>query len=251
MSDFCSLPVTLGGKIQINPGCVLSDKLKVLCGYVEHGYIAVKDYFNHPFIKAFDLRIFLNRTSLISYWESEWADHIEPACWMVASGTEKVLAILSPESWENEACEQDFSDEPRTRRIVIHELVHVFHDQYNQKRQFEGMGPLTWFVEGVAVHVSGQGNDYHRPDACEAVKSGNLPKALDQAWTGRYRYSICGSLVGYLESIFGREMIFKLLECTDENSLLKKIGLSDQELLREWENFVIKQKKIDPVPDKA
>jgi hypothetical protein len=240
MTDFFNLAVTKGGKIKINPDCLMSDKLKVLCRYVEQGYMVVENYFKHPFIKTFDLRIFSNKKSLISYWESEWADfNLEPACWMVASGTEKVLAILSPEHWESETCEHNFSNESRTKRIIIHELVHVFHDQYNPKQQFVEMEPLTWFVEGVAVQVSGQENDIHRSSACEAVRLGKAPKSLDQAWTGKYRYSISGSLVGYIESIFGRQMIFELLECTDENSLLDRIGLSAQELLEEWEKFVI------------
>src|SRR5208337_2863276 len=99
-------------------------------------------------------------------------------CWMVGMGTADLIVVLSPQAWPRQACEHDPSDRDSTRRLVTHELVHVYHGQFNTSRDFTGMDDLDWFVEGVAVFASGQLTPQRLNEAREAVSSGKGPASL-------------------------------------------------------------------------
>src|SRR6516165_2607432 len=81
---------------------------------------------------------------------------------MVASGVADRMVILSPRVWKTQAAEHDPADAEHLRDLIAHELVHVYHGQHNPRPDFDGMDDSGWFVEGLAVYVSGQLERSHR-----------------------------------------------------------------------------------------
>jgi hypothetical protein len=164
---------------------------------------------------------------------SEW--QMAPTqCWMVACGVADHLRMLSPNAWREQACEHDPSDAQHVRGIVAHELVHVFHGQHNPSGDFSTCEGIDWFVEGLATFASGQLEEQHALSARDALAAGALPSTLADAWKGRYRYGVAGSLVQFVDRRVGRAKLVELLAATNASELLAQIGLSESELILAW-----------------
>lgn len=202
------------------------------------GRRAIESYFGVPFRAGASVEIFSSRAEFTAAFPPEWG-MTETACWMVAAGVADRLLVLSPRDWATEACEHDAQDAQHVRDILVHELVHVFHGQHNPTGDFTGAEEVGWFAEGLAVHVSGQLRHGHLAEPRQAVELGLAPKRLADAWSGKYRYGVCGSLVAYLDATLGRDAIRKLLAVTRQAELLAIAGQTESELLEGWQRFVL------------
>lgn len=208
--------------------------------HVQRGMRRVEEFFGRPFPETVRVKICPSRTAFTATFPPEWGiEETQP--WMVATGVADGLTLLSPRVWLTEAAEHDPDDEQHVQGIVAHELVHVFHGQNNPTRDFTGAEEIGWFAEGLAVHVSGQLNDGHLASPKEAVELGKAPERLATAWSGMYRYGVCGSLVQYIDTKFGRDTLNGLLPLTRQADLLGRLGLSEKELLDQWKSFVLQQ----------
>jgi hypothetical protein len=158
-------------------------------------------------------------------------------CWMVAWGVADRLVVLSPRAWHApEVCEHDPDDRAALALLLRHELVHALHGQHNPTRDFTGMeDELGWFIEGLATFASGQLAQEHADDARQAIAAGAAPKQLAAAWSGRYRYGVCGSLVAYLDQRCGTSAWPRCFTATTQAQLLGMAGLSEAQLLAAWQ----------------
>jgi len=172
----------------------------------------VESFFGQPFRRAFEVLVLPDRAALDAHWRTAWKlPDFRSECWMVASGSAAELALLSPAAWAKEACEHDAADRAHRAALLAHELVHVFHAQYNPHPDMEGLEGIAWFVEGLAVHGSGQLDDGHLASPREAIERGLAPARLADAWSGRYRYGVSGSLVRWIDRQIGRR---RLVACS-------------------------------------
>lgn len=193
----------------------------------------IEAFFALPFAEPFDVHVLPGREAFDAAFPPEWGMG-KTRCWMVAAGVAGDLWVLSPRVWASEACEHDPEDAAHVRRIVAHELVHVFHMQHNPTRDATGMDPVGWFVEGLATYVSGQLAEEHEGAARDAVEAGLAPERLEDAWTGRYRYGVSGGLVRHLDLARGRKVLADMLPATTEEELLAIAEFAEDELLDEW-----------------
>jgi hypothetical protein len=199
------------------------------------GRAAVQDFFGAPFGRPITIRVYPDRASLTAHWAASWGvPDLKAECWMVASGVAGELALLSPRVWPTEACEHDPADTASTRRVLWHELVHVYHGQHNPHPTFDGMDDLGWFVEGLAVVASGQLGVEHREDARQAIAAGAAPSTLAKAWSGRWRYGVSGSLVEYVDRTWGRGTVTAMLADTTQAGLLARLSVTEEQFLERW-----------------
>lgn len=208
-----------------------------LSAYADQGVERIEAYFGAPLPAPIRIRVFSSRAEMDVYMRDAWGME-ETACWMVGGAEEDALILLSPRVWREEACDHDPDDEDHVRDLVVHELVHVYHMQRNPAHEFDGVEGLDWFVEGLATFVSGQYERFHVDRAREAIATGAVPERLADAWTGRYRYGVSGSLVAYLEMRIGRLGIVELLEARQLDEVLAAVGMSETELLAAWAEWV-------------
>ena len=123
---------------------------------IEKGIKRVATFFGAPFKDKFDIYIYPNRHLIDSIWQIDWKmPEFKSECWMVASGVGSKLDLISPKYWSKESCEHDYNDTLQTQNLITHGLVHVYHGQLNQSSDFSDITGLDWFVEGLAVYVSG------------------------------------------------------------------------------------------------
>lgn len=160
-------------------------------------------------------------------------------CFAVGMGTGSLLLLLDPSDparWRTEACAHEHDDEADVDRVIVHELVHVFHGQQRpDDRELERAEEVGWFVEGLATYASGQ-LDAEREQQLRAVlAAGQAPRRLADAWAGNARYAVCGSLVRFVDQRLGRAGLKRLLAASTNAELLAALGLTEAELLAAWQ----------------
>lgn len=205
---------------------------------LEAGIDHVEEFFDHRFRKAFEVHVLASREAFTKSFPAEWG-MTKTQCWMVATGVADALRILSPRVWKTDACEHDPEDAEHVRGIVVHELVHVFHGQHHPVGDFVGSEDAGWFLEGLAVFASGQLDEGHMASAQEALQENKGPTELRKAWSGKYRYGVCGSIVEFIDAHIGRDGLFALLPLTSTDAILEAVGLTEEELLSAWREYAL------------
>lgn len=203
------------------------------------GRARVETFFSLPFAAPLEIVVAPNRTAFDALFADD-PDIAPTQCWMVGVGGASLLALLSPRAWPSEACEHEANDAAHVQEIVTHELTHAFHGQRNPTGDFKGMDDVGWFVEGLAVVVSGQLERGNRPSATDALAAGAAPARLADAWSGRYRYGVSGSMVAWIDAVYGRTTVKELLEAVTQQEILEELGLTENEFLTRWRAWVTK-----------
>lgn len=201
------------------------------------GLQAVSDTLGVPWLQPLTVSIVPDRRSFTASFPPEFGV-TETECWMVAWAVADRLTVLSPLVWRTEACEHDPDDGEHLALLLRHELVHALHGQHNPTRDFTGMDEMGWFVEGLATYASGQLALEHRLDAHNSLAEGKAPSALADAWSGRYRYGVSGSLVFFLDQRCGRDRLQQMMAATTQGELLAIAGFNEDELLPAWAEWV-------------
>jgi hypothetical protein len=205
--------------------------------HLDDGKKKVERFFGSPFKSSFVVEICPNRAALDDYFTKRWKMPKTQA-WMVAAGIADQLVLLSPRVWKTEAAEHNPSDVAYVRDLIAHELTHVYHGQHNPRPNFDGMDDMGWFVEGLAVLASGQLERSQKGRAAEALKAGRAPAKLADAWSGRYRYGVCGSMVEFLDHTKGRDVIKKLLSAVTNEEALRILNTTEQKFLDDWKAHI-------------
>jgi hypothetical protein len=207
----------------------------------EQGQKRVEQFFRKPFRSRFDIEVVPDRAAFDDYFRKRWKIP-KTEDWMVASGVADRLVILSPRVWKTQAVEHDPANVEHVRDIIAHELVHVYHGQHNPHPDFDGMDDLGWFVEGLAVYVSGQlERSPHRGGAREALSAGKAPAKLADAWSGRYRYGVAGSMAEFVDVRYGRAALEKLMPVVTNEEALKALNTTESKFLETWKAYLSDQ----------
>jgi hypothetical protein len=206
---------------------------------IEHGITSVKTFFNASYKNEFDIYIHPSRTSLDSTWQKDWnMPEFNSECWMVASGVSTKLDMISPKLWDKQACEHIYSETIHTQQLITHELVHVYHGQINVSPDFSNMEGIDWFVEGLATYASGQCDTLRIIEVKKAIADNNIPKSLDNFWTGKIKYGLSGSIVMFIDNKYGRIKLKELLPFNKKSEILSMLKTSEPELLDEWKKYI-------------
>jgi hypothetical protein len=189
-------------------------------------------FFGEPVPGELPVLLFPDRASLTGHWRRRWANpSFQPECWMIASGDAAGIAMLSPGAWGRDACGHDGADETHRRGVGFHEVVHVHHARRNGA--WASLGPISWFVEGLAVHASGQHDASQRAHVRAVLASGGGPRRLAEVLPAGYEFA--GSLVAWIDRRHGRARLLELLDVTTEATLLQRLGSTEQDVLAGWQ----------------
>jgi len=159
---------------------------------------------------------------------------------MVASGISQKLDMISPVRWIIQSCEHDYTNKDETQRLVTHELVHIYHAQVNRSKDFSETDNLDWFVEGLATYASGQFTKDKLAQVQQAVKENNVPVSLNDFWKGKMRYQLSGSVLLFVDKIYGRKKLISLLPFTKKSEILSELNTTEERLMADWKAFLLK-----------
>jgi hypothetical protein len=201
-------------------------------GYADGGVSGAQSFFGAAFPHGFTIRVYPDRSALTAHWRSHWSSPgFSPECWMVAAGDADEVSLLSPAVWSVDACGHDATNAEHVRMIVAHEIVHVYHGQANRRFR-DAQQQIPWFVEGVAVFVSGQMVEHM--GAAEQVFAGGTPANLEEIWSRGNAYGNGGALVSYVADTYGNAKVTELLAASSKTEWLTILGVSEAALLQAW-----------------
>lgn len=213
-------------------------EIKSINENLQTGVESINHFFGYLFLQKFDVYIFPGRALLDKQWQKDWNDPgFKSQCWMIASGVAHRLDLLSPNTWNTEACDHNANDTTEIRQVIWHELAHVFHGQQNPDHTFSYIEKLDWLVEGLATYVSGQLTEKRVQRLKHIIADNKIPPTLDDFWKGPERYGLSGSIVSYIDKKFGRKKLFELLNLTNKQSALQSLGITELQLIADWQNF--------------
>ncbi len=205
----------------------------------------VEVFFDAPFEEDIQVTVHPDRKHFTASFPAEWG-LTTTECWMVAYGVADQLSALAPRVWAEQACEHDGDDPQHVSQILTHELVHVFHGQHNPTRDFSGAEQVGWFAEGLAVLASGQLSGDHGDADQQALAAERGPTSLETAWSGPWRYGVCGSLVRTLDHMVGRERLLALLSATTNAELMAAADTTEDLFLARWAETVKQRETLAP-----
>jgi len=207
---------------------------------IGNGITSVNAFFSSTYDKEFNIYVHPDRHSLDSSWQREWnMPEFKSECWMVASGTATRLDIISPKNWDKEACEHFYSETKKTQRLITHELVHVYHGQKNISPDFSNTEGIDWFVEGLATYVSGQCDSLRISEVKKAINENMIPANLENFWTGKIKYGLSGSVVMYIDNIYGRAKLIEILPLSKKQEIFSALKTSEPEFLNGWKKYIM------------
>jgi len=240
--------ILLAGWISLSTGHSLSDSFSVrtignvpvsdiesVKSSVRASSKMVLRFMGQPKVTPFEVVICGDRAS---FDKELAAEYLTPNAqrWMVGAGMRRGLCILNPSRWKTDAADHDPSNVAATKRLICHEIVHVYHAQINPSRDFDGMDDLGWLVEGVAVYASGQLDTEHKSDGQQAVRANAVPDKLGNFFGGRYGYGISGSLVAYIDHRYGHKTLLELLQMTKPDQVLGRLKTGESALITDWKS---------------
>lgn len=215
------------------------NNMGVYANLVTTGKREVEEFFHAKYKNNFDVFVHYNRASLDSTWQKDWnMPAFKSECWMVASGVATKLDMISPKQWNKESCEHKYEDSIATQQLITHELVHVFHGQYNKSPDFSDVDNIDWFVEGLATYVSGQCSCKRITEIQKAISENKIPSSLNDFWKGDMRYGLSGAVVMYIDKTYGREKLKQLLPLNKKQDILSTLNISENDLLQNWKKFI-------------
>ena len=91
----------------------------------------------------------------------------------------------------------------------------------------------------MATFVSGQLDEKRLQRIQQLVKENKAPITLDNFWKGQEKYGLSGSMIAYIDKMYGRQKLFELLKFTNKQDALKFLDLSEEQLIKNWKEFLI------------
>lgn len=154
------------------------------------------------------------------------------------------LVFLSPCAYEEHSTYYYYPDE--YRRLVFHELIHVLEEYLSPNIEVVP----NWWSEGLAVYLSGQWKYFDQFRFRLAVLQGLcqncIPRLEEIRKDIKLSYDWGWTVVMYLEKVFGREMIQRIIrECDDGNVLTTITEENPEDISQRWRRWIMSGGKKD------
>lgn len=152
------------------------------------------------------------------------------------------LVLLSPPAYATHSVYKYAPDE--FRRLLGHELVHMVEEFLSPDIETSP----RWWGEGLAVYLSGQWlhEDEFRKAAMDGVAKGEFPTFQQIATERKLAYAWGWTVVRFIESAWGKEMIRRIVkECADGN-VFAVIGEDAATLEGRWREWLLTEGSLAP-----
>ncbi len=136
-----------------------------------------------------------------------------------------------------------YYDAAEYRRLVVHELVHVFEEHLSPDIE----ASPRWWSEGLAAYLSGQWKHADqfrfRQPAMDGIRLGSVPSIQEiQADVGLC-YDWGWTIVMFIEHTYGRDTIGKVVRECREGNVLATLGDDPVAFEKRWREWLPKENR--------
>jgi len=152
------------------------------------------------------------------------------------------LGVLSPSAYKTHSIYKYDPDE--FRRLLLHELVHMMEEFITPDMETSP----RWWSEGLAVYLSGQWlheDDFRKP-VLEGIAGRNVPGFSSIEAERKLAYAWGWTIVRFIETTYGRDMIRRMVEECADGQVLAVIGEGAAGLEECWRDWLLAEGSLVP-----
>lgn len=152
------------------------------------------------------------------------------------------MVLLSPAAYEAHSIYKYIPGD--FKRLLVHELVHMVEEYLSPNME----ASPRWWGEGLAVYLSEQWHheDEFRKAAIDGISGNSIPgfRQIEADRTLAYHWG--WTIVQFIETVYGRNMILRIVrECADGN-VFSIIGDSVERLEKQWRSWLVGEGRLKP-----
>jgi hypothetical protein len=220
-----------GGGVSFRYGDTDSALVASMTPIVESELVRVTDFLGVRNQRSFQLVVWPDRPRFTDRFRVLFRE--TPQCWVIAWGLASGIEMLPPRLWE---CGHPATSTEHLRLVLAHELTHVVHAQ---QPGFGYSGDTSWFMEGLAVYVSGQYNATYAGAARARFTQGFVPSSLPGMMNDGASYGLAGDLVRFIDASWGRSTLRSLTAASSTTMILSMLNETETNLLARWRAAVL------------
>lgn len=147
----------------------------------------------------------------------------------VAIVSKNDLLILSPFAYEDESTY--IYERKKLQKIIYNQVVNIF----NEFLSLDPKASSRWFGQGLAIYLSNLWNEDGTNTILKNDIQGDTLPSLKEIQENEKLYKIWAwTIVKYIEEVYGKEIINKIIRSNDENYVFNIIGTSITEFEVQW-----------------
>lgn len=145
------------------------------------------------------------------------------------------IVFLSPCAYKDHSIYEYNPDE--YRRLVFHELTHVFEEYLTPDMETTP----RWWSEGLATYLSEQWryDDEIRQPVLKGVKEKCIPDIEIIEASRKLCYDWGWTIVMFIENIYGKEMILKIVRECDNGNVFGILGEDCKNFEQKWKKWLL------------
>lgn len=147
------------------------------------------------------------------------------------------LVVLSPSAYGQHSTFEYVPDE--YSRLLFHEVTHMFEEHLAPNMDT----PPRWWSEGLAAYLSGQWeheDQYRfRQPLLQGIETGRVPDIGEIEASVELCYDWGWSIVMFIEKIYGRELILRIVRECDDGDVCGMLGEDMDTFQRNWERWLL------------
>ncbi len=147
------------------------------------------------------------------------------------------LVVLSPSAYGQHSTFEYVPDE--YSRLLFHEVIHMFEERLAPNMDT----PPRWWSEGLAAYLSGQWEheDQYgfRQPVLQGLETGRIPDIREIEASVELCYDWGWSIVMFIEKIYGREPILRIVSECDNGDVCGILGEDMDTFQRNWKRWLL------------
>jgi hypothetical protein len=150
------------------------------------------------------------------------------------------MVVLSPSAYESHSVYH--YDPGEFRRLLIHELVHMLEEHLSPDIE----ASPRWWSEGLAVYLSEQWRyeDVSVKTVLDAIAKNNIPGFSQIEAENRLAYDWGWTIVRFMESSYGKEMILRMVRESTDGNVFSVIGETAEVLEKKWKEWLFEKESL-------
>ncbi|HBS86688.1 MAG: hypothetical protein A2W91_11720 [Bacteroidetes bacterium GWF2_38_335] len=209
----------------------MNESDQVLYDYLLESHKTIEDFFGEHFDRRFEVAVYPDRKSLDRQIAREKKDStFKSDCSQIAFPNALRLYLLSPDAWEKESCTKIPTKKEAVKKLILGELVHIFHSQYNFSPDVCKTTEIRWFAQGLELYVT------------EGINSGDY-----EINSGINRLADLDSIgaaffAEFIDLNYGRQKLFYILQFSSGEQIAETLEKTEAGLLSDLQNYIKKRK---------
>ncbi|MFU8796546.1 MAG: hypothetical protein ACNA7X_04550, partial [Dehalococcoidia bacterium] len=149
------------------------------------------------------------------------------------------IVFLSPSAYRQHSTYSYDADE--YRRLVFHELVHVFEEHLSPDIE----AAPRWWSEGLAAYLSGQwrcaDRFRFRQPVLEGITLGHVPRISEIEADVQLCYAWGWTLVMFIEKAYSRDTVVRIVRECDDGDVLSTLGEDPHAFEKGWQRWLLQE----------